>query len=181
MLSSAAWQPCGGAQWLTSRWGCHTAWWHCGVGFACGMGTGLSPSPPGGSQAVQCRGGPFPSGPCAYREWAPSRFCPRGLSCASGSITFPVFLPSMLGFISPGTRRGTCANQRMKPALVKPEKKSKLKGEEEKLSLCKKMDSCCVPLELTGAADRDLSLDGSFSHLAHLMLPHLTALPAKLL
>lgn len=125
--------------------------------------------------------GPDPTEPCAYREWAPSRFCPRGLSCASGSITFPFFLPSMLGFISPGTRRGTCANQRMKPALVKPEKKSKLKGEEEKLSLCRKMDSCSVPLELTGAADRDLSLDGSFSHLAHLMLPHLAALPAKLL
>lgn len=119
---------------------------------------------------------------CASRDWPPSRFCSRGLSGASGSITVPLFLPRVLGFISPGTRRGTGANQRMKPASVKPEKNKE--SEEEKLSLCRKMDSCSVPLELNKAAGGDFCLwmcYGSFSHLAHLMLPHLAALPAKVL
>lgn len=49
--SPAVIQPC-----------CDTAWCQRGVGFARRMGTGLSPSPPGESQAVQCQDSPFPSG-----------------------------------------------------------------------------------------------------------------------
>lgn len=132
MLSSAAWQPCGGSQWLTSWWGCHTAWSHCGVGFARGMGTGLSPSPPGESQAVQCRGGPFPSGPRSHRAlclqgMGSQQILPQGSLLCLWEYHFSSVSPKCIGFHLPRYPEGNLCEPEDETSLGKARKKKKKK------------------------------------------------------